>query len=183
MDKSQHTFCNALGIIGLFIGIGTFLQALMFSDIFGSGKWIIMGGLVIGLLILTRYSMVYKRLVCRIFCSKNKLLENTARSEFRIEKYVLRRWKPPITIESPPREATLKNRRGRRSPTPTEDKIRAIQKWNRLNQRIDPPTLDEFIAYEFGTTGGQLNVSKRTFYDWRKKFGHLIDQDETQQEE
>lgn len=179
MNKKLITSCIAFAIIGLPIDIGIFLYVFILTDLMRSDIWRIAGFLIGGMFILTAYSVICNDLVCRMLCAKNKLIEDSAKSEYRIEKYVIRRWKQPSQAESRPKTNVLKNKRGRRSPTPLEDKIRVIKTWDNINRRLDPVTLEEFLASEFGTSGEKLNISKRTFYNWRSKFGHLINPEQT----
>ncbi len=171
MKKNIFIICIALGLVGLFVGAGIFLQILIFTDLLDPQTRRIVGILISVMFIISAY---------RVLPSKKSWENSDSGSpEARIEKYVIHRWKPPIQTQKPSKPKALQNRRGRRSNTPTEDKLRAIQKWDVISRGIDPVTLGEFLASEFGTTGGELNVSKRTFYNWRSQYGHLIHQDES----
>jgi len=63
-----------------------------------------------------------------------------------------------------------KNRSGKKSSYSDVEKLHAIEKWDSRDTALYPITLEEFLANEFGVSGGVPNVAKSTFYTWRKQF-------------
>lgn len=171
MKKRKTLFCITLVICGLIIGIlilfQTPIQAVT-SRL--ENLWIL--GLLIA---ITFYILVYRvkcnKRISRWICKQTKSSSGIPKTGYRIEHYVLYWWKVSDSTEPQPTCITVKNRRGRRSDRPTEEKLRAIKKWDNISQGLDPVRLEEFLAAEFGTTSGELNVPKDTFYYWRRKLG------------
>ena len=138
---------------------------------------LIVGVISILVPLLITFGTLRSNLVRRFLCGYPGSQEVDPAVEYRIEKYVLRRWKKQEErIENQSLPIPVTNRRGRRSDwPPTEDKIRAVRKWDRISKGPDPIRLEEFLASEFGTSGGELNVSTGSFYYWRRKFGRQAD--------
>ena len=69
-----------------------------------------------------------------------------------------------------PEKTNGQNGKSKRGPRrfSRERKVAARQKWEKLDRDLNPMTLEEFLEKEFGTTGGNLNVPRSTFYSWPK---------------
>jgi len=173
MKHCKKYFCITLVLSGLIASIWIILRGLsLWFSVSLFDNRIIVSTLSILVPFLFAYGSLRGNLVLRFLCSHTKPQDEITSPEFRIEKYVLRRWKrQPIGVEIQSGPIPVTNRRGRRSDIPTEDKLRAIRKWEKISQSPDPIRLADFLASEFGTSGGKLNVPRGTFYNWRKKFG------------
>ena len=173
MKNHKRIFCITLVLSGLIASIWIVLRGLSLRfDVSLLDNHIIVGFMSILVPLLLAFGTLRSNLVRRFLCDHSGSQESVPSTEFRIERYVLRRWKEQsIQTESQSLPIPVTNRRGRRSDRPTEEKIRAIRKWDRISKGPDPIRLEEFLASEFGTSGGELNVSKRSFYYWREKFG------------
>jgi hypothetical protein len=64
-------------------------------------------------------------------------------------------------------EPAKKSKRGPRKYS-RDKKIEALENWESLDRDINPITLEEWLDYEFGNTGGVPNVAASTFHGWRK---------------
>lgn len=171
MNNCKRIFCKIAVLSGLIVSILIVLRglSLWFSVSLFDNPIIILSILV---LLLFIYGTIRRNLVCRFLCGHTNPKNEIAPTEFRIEKYVLRRWNGElIGVETQSCPIPVTNRRGRRSNIPAEDKLRAIRKWDKISQSPDPIRLADFLASEFGTSGGKLIVPRGTFYNWRKKFG------------
>jgi len=173
MKHCKRIFCITAVLSGLIASIWIVLRGLsLWFDISLPGPHGIAGVMSILVTLLLAFVILRYNLIHRFLCGRSVSQEGDPAIEYRIERYVLRRWKrQPIGVETQSGPIPVTNRRGRRSDRPTEDKIRAIRRWDRISKGPDPIRLEEFLASEFGTSGGELNVSKRSFYYWRKKFG------------
>ena len=173
MKNRKRIFCITLVLSGLIASIWIVLRGLsLWLDVSLPDNQIIVGFMSILVPLLLAFGVLRSNLVCRFLCGHSGSQESIPSTEFRIERYALRRWKEQsIQTESQSGPIPVTNRRGRRSDKPTEDKLRAIRKWDRISKGPDPIRLEEFLASEFGTSGGELNVSTGSFYYWRRKFG------------
>ena len=173
MNNCKRIFCITAVLSGLIATTWIVLRGLSFRfEVSLLDDQLIVGVISILVPLLITFGTLRSNLVRRFLCGYPGSQEVDPAVEYRIEKYVIRRWKKQeerIGNQSLPIHVT--NRRGRRSDRPTKDKIRAIRRWDRISKGPDPIRLEEFLASEFGTSGGELNVSKRSFYYWRKKFG------------
>ncbi|MEW6406634.1 MAG: hypothetical protein AB1649_33045 [Chloroflexota bacterium] len=173
MNNCKKIFCITAVFSGLIATTWIVLQglSLRFEVSLLDDHWIV-GVISILVPLLITFSTLRSNLVRRFLCGHLGSQEVDPAAESRIEKYVLRRWKQQeLDAENQSLPIPVTNRRGRRSDRPTEDKLRAIRKWDRISKGPDPIRLDEFLASEFGTSGGELNVSTGSFYYWRRKFG------------
>jgi len=179
MKNRKHIFCITLVLNGLIASIWIVLRGLsLWFDVSLPDNQIIVGFMSILVPLLLAFGTLRSNLVRRFLCGHFGSQESVPSTEFRIERYVLRRWKEQsIQTESQSGPIPVTNRRGRRSDILTEDKMRAIQKWEKISQGADPIRLSDFLASEFGTSGGKLNVPRGTFYNWRKKFGQHANQE------
>ena len=173
MKHCKRIFCITAVLSGLIATTWIVLQGLSLRfEVSLLDDQLIVGVISILVPLLVTFGTLRSNLVRRFLCGHPGSQEGVPAIEYRIERYVLRRWKrQPIGVETQSGPIPVTNRRGRRSDRPTEDKIRAIRRWDRISKGPDPIRLEEFLASEFGTSGGELNVSKRSFYYWRKKFG------------
>lgn len=173
MKHYKKFFCITLVLSGLIASIWIVSRGLsLLLGVSLLDNPIIVSILSILAPLLFAYGTIRGNLVRRFLCGHTKPQDEIASTEFRIEKYVLRRWRSqPIGVENQSSPIPVTNRRGRRSDIPTEDKLRAIRKWEKISRSPDPIRLADFLASEFGTSGGKLNVPRGTFYNWRKKFG------------
>ena len=179
MKNCKKIFCITLVLSGLIASIWIVLQGLSLRfDVSLLDNHIIVGFMSILVPLLLAFGTLRSNLVRRFLCGHSGSQGGFPSTEFRIERYVLRRWKEQsIRSESQSPTIPVTNRRGRRSDRPTEDKLRAIQKWDRISKGPDPIRLADFLASEFGTSGGELNVSTGIFYYWRRKFGKQANQE------
>ena len=173
MKNRKLIFCITLVLCGFIAITWITLRGLsLWFDISLSDNHILIGFLSILVPLLLVFGTLKTNLVRRFLCGHSGSQEGVPATEFRVERYVLRRWKKQeVGGGSQSLPIPVTNRRGRRSDRPTEEKLRAIRKWDRISKGPDPIRLEEFLASEFGTSGGELNVSKRSFYYWREKFG------------
>lgn len=181
MNNCKRIFCITAVLSGLIATTWIVLQglSLRFEVSLLDDHWIV-GVISILVPLLITFGTLRSNLVRRFLCDQPGSQEVDPELEFKIEKYVLRRWKKQEERnETQSLPIPVTNRRGRRSDwPPTEDKIRAVRKWDRISKGPDPIRLDEFLASEFGTSGGKLNVSTRAFYYWRGKFGKQAGKEE-----
>jgi len=173
MKHCKKFFCITAVLSGLITSIWIVLRGLSLKfDVSLLDNYIIVGFLSILVPLLLAFGTLRSNLIRRFLCGHSGSQESVPLTEYRIERYVLRRYKEqPNRSESQSLPISVTNRRGRRSDRPTEEKIRAIRKWDRISKGPDPIRLEEFLASEFGTSGGELNVSTGSFYYWRRKFG------------
>lgn len=170
MKKRKTQFCIILAICGLTIGIWILFQILI-QAVTSSSDILIAAGIVIAsIFCLLALGVKHSKMISHLICKQTKSKPDIPRIEYRIERYVLYWRNVSDSTEPQPTLITVNNRRGRRSDRPTEEKLRAIEKWNTISQGVDPVRLEEFLASEFGTTAGKLNVPTGTFYYWRRKF-------------
>jgi hypothetical protein len=179
MRNHKRIFCITLVLSGLIAITWIALRGLsLWFDVSLLDNHTVVGFMSILVPLLLAFGILRSNLVRRFLCGHSGSQGGVPSTEFRIERYVLRRWKEQsIQTESQSGPIPVTNRRGRRSDRPTEDKLRAIRKWDRISKGPDPIRLADFLASEFGTSGGELNVSKRAFYYWREKFGKQAGQE------
>jgi len=179
MKNRKRIFCITLVLSGLIASIWIVLRGLsLWFDVSWFDNHTVVGFMSILVPLLLAFGILRSNLVRRFLCGHSGSQESVPSAEFRIERYVLRRWKEQsIQTESQSGPIPVTNRRGRRSDRPTEDKLRAIQKWDRISKGPDPIRLADFLSSEFGTSGGELNVSTGIFYYWRRKFGRQSNQE------
>ena len=173
MRNHKRIFCITLVLSGLIAITWIALRGLsLWFDVSWFDNHTVVGFMSILIPLLLAFGTLRSDLVRRFLCGHSGSQEGVPSSDYRIERYALRRWKKQeIGVESQSGPIPVTNRRGRRSDRPTEDKLRAIRKWDRISKGPDPIRLEEFLASEFGTSGGELNVSTGIFYYWRRKFG------------
>ena len=178
MKNHKRIFCITLVLSGLIASIWIVLRGLsLWFDVSLFDNHTVVGFMSILVPLLLAFGTLRRSLVRRFLCGHSGSQGGVPSTDYRIERYVLRRWKKQehnVESQSPPIPVT--NRRGRRSDRPTEDKLRAIRKWDRISKGPDPIRLADFLASEFGTSGGELNVSTGIFYYWRRKFGKQANQ-------
>jgi hypothetical protein len=163
MNYTNKHFYKALVLCGLIISIVIVIAALG-NQLFTSNLGITGISMAVIFLICS-YLMVKNKLVCRYLCDGKKKTSPT----YRIEKYILRRWKNQNPIGEEFLSEKLVDTPGRRSRYSEKMKRQAIEKWDRIKRHPNGILLEEFLEAEFGISNGVLNVSKSTFYSWRRK--------------
>jgi len=172
--RKQLSYVFAILLIGGFLGTLLYVIAPIITEKLGSEiAWSAIG------LCLSLYAGLVLFLLEYITNREN------LKGEF--EQYVLRPWSHKIYLysdhDSDPEILDFpgsggikkklnwrKSKRGRRSIYGDEVERRTVLKWEALDTRISPMTLEEFLVQEFGTSGGGTpKVPTTTFYGWRKK--------------
>ena len=111
------------------------------------------------------------------FSSRNsKDVKNESPPPYRLEKYILRWWKCESTASEDDPFLDFVDLPGKRSRHPNERQRKAVAKWERIKQHPNGVTLEEFLEDEFGITNGVLNVSRSTFYTWRRQLKKLAEE-------
>ena len=162
MNYTIKHFYKALVLCGLIISIVIGIAALGIK-LFGDN--IVITGIMVVIFLIGSYLLVKSRLVCHYLCGGKKKISPT----YQIEKYVLRRWKSQNSIGEEFASGKLIDTPGRRSRYSEKMKRQAIEKWDRIKRHPNGILLEEFLEAEFGISNGVLNVSKSTFYSWRRK--------------
>ena len=169
MKNKNILFCITLVIYGLIVSIEIALSITAFGNRSLTNWYGFLGILITAILLVGTYGALQSKLVCRFFCKRARELKNESPPIYRIEQYVLRWWKYEDPIEDDNIFLDLVDMPGKRSRHPDERQRLAVEKWERIKRHPNGVTLEEFITSEFGITNGVLNISKSTFYGWRRQ--------------
>lgn len=170
MRNNTMLFCMNIVICGLIVSIWIALSVTILGNYLFPKWYGTIRILTVMIFLASIYGSFRSKVVCRFICRQARDVKNESSPTYRIERYVIRRWKHQDIIEGEFSSLDLINTPGRRSRYPDERKRYVIEKWDKIKQSSHNIFLEEFLEVEFGTTNGVLNVSRSTFYSWRRKF-------------
>jgi hypothetical protein len=168
MKYNNNFFCITLLLFGFSIFIGIALSMVTLGNQLFPNSVGIVGILMITIFLIVGYGIFYK-VICQLIGRQFKDGINESQPIYRIEKYILRWWKHRDPGEEEMISVRLIDTPGRRSRYPDDRKRQAVEKWDRIKRHPNGVLLEEFLESEFGISNGVLNVSKSTFYSWRRK--------------
>jgi hypothetical protein len=176
MKNIKFLFCITLVICGLLIMIAIAF-GIANPNILMSSNWhVVFGTLALVTFFGIGYGIVKRQTLCKFVCKQFTDVKNESPPPYRIERYILRWWKYRDPIEENSTPVDLIDIPGRRSRYSDDEKRHAVEKWERIKQHPNGITIEAFLEHEFGITNGVLNVSKSTFYAWRRKFKNTLEE-------
>ena len=160
---STILICGGFIIIGLVLGV--IAQDIRIAFIWYGVIWILALLLNLGDVI----GFIRSKLSCLMVCDMAKDIKMEHPPEYRIEQYVINRRKNRDLPSDEVTSVELIDTPGRRSLYPDERKREAIKKWDSIKQKSNGVVLEEFLKSEFGSKNDIPNVSKSSFYNWRRQ--------------